>query len=106
MLQRALSIRERALGPEHPWVAESLRGLAELHRVEGRVTESATLCARAAAIWEQNREHPDLAEIPEVCAAVLRAAGRTRDAEELESLVRRPPVLNRAPHPSKKVSPP
>ena len=33
--KRSLAISEKALGPEHPWVARSLSNLAGLYRDEG-----------------------------------------------------------------------
>ena len=36
LARRALEIREKALGPEHPSVATSLNNLAELYRAQGR----------------------------------------------------------------------
>lgn len=43
LLQRALEISEKALGPDHPSVATSLHNLAMLLRVMGRQPESALL---------------------------------------------------------------
>ncbi len=36
LYQRALAIRENALGPEHPDVATSLNSLAKLYQAQGR----------------------------------------------------------------------
>ena len=38
--QRALAIREKTLGPEHPHVATSLNNLAALYRAQGRYAEA------------------------------------------------------------------
>jgi tetratricopeptide (TPR) repeat protein len=48
--KRALAIREKAFGPDHPNVAESLSLLAELYRAAKRETEAKELEARAARI--------------------------------------------------------
>jgi hypothetical protein len=48
--KRALAIREKALGPDHPSVATSLENLAELYRATKRNTEAEVLEARAAKI--------------------------------------------------------
>ena len=58
--QRALAIRERALGPDHPDTAQSLNNLAVLYRDQGRLAEAEPLWQRALAIWERalGPEHP------------------------------------------------
>ena len=40
LAERALAIRERALGAEHPDVATSLNNLAELYHSEGRYVDA------------------------------------------------------------------
>ena len=50
LLQRSLTILERALGPEHPDVAQSLENYAALLRKTGRADEAAEMEARAKAI--------------------------------------------------------
>ena len=50
LYQRALAIREKALGPEHPDTATSLENYALLLRKTGRSAEAAKLEARAKAI--------------------------------------------------------
>ena len=47
---RALAIREEALGPDHPDVAETLEDYAELLRQLGRSEEADSLAARAESI--------------------------------------------------------
>ena len=44
LLQRALSIRERALGLKHPAVANTLSSLGGLYRDTGRLDEAAIWC--------------------------------------------------------------
>jgi len=53
LLQRALAIREKALGPGHPDVATSLDNLAELYRAQGAYERALPLYERALAIWEK-----------------------------------------------------
>ena len=48
--KRALAIREKALGPDHPDVPQSLNSLAALYRATERDTEAAMLEQRAARI--------------------------------------------------------
>ncbi len=55
LYQRALGIVEKALGPEHPHVAQSLENYAALLRKTGRDDEAVKLEARARAIRAQAR---------------------------------------------------
>src|SRR5260370_7967763 len=66
LAQRALAIREKALGPEHPYTAGSLNNLAELYRATGTYTKAEPLYQRALAIPEKALapEHPDTALPP------------------------------------------
>ena len=50
LYQRALAIREKVLGPEHPHVATSLENYAALLKKMGRGAEAEPLEARARAI--------------------------------------------------------
>ncbi len=50
LYQRALAIREKALGPNHPNVTTSLENLAALYRATKRDEEGETLEQRAARI--------------------------------------------------------
>jgi tetratricopeptide (TPR) repeat protein len=63
ILERALSIRERALGPEHPEVATSLNELARLYQNQGRYAEAESPLERALSIRERalGPEHPEVA---------------------------------------------
>src|ERR1700733_9551730 len=51
--ERALALREKALGPNHPDVANSLNNLAELYRVQGAYARAEPLLARALDIREK-----------------------------------------------------
>jgi tetratricopeptide (TPR) repeat protein len=51
--QRALAIRERVLGPDHPDVALSLNNLAVLYDAQGRYAEAEPLYRRALVIGEK-----------------------------------------------------
>ncbi len=46
LYQRALHIREQALGPDHPYTREVVRNYADLLRKMGRETEASELEAR------------------------------------------------------------
>jgi len=50
LFERSLAIREKALGPEHPDVAQSLENYAILLRETGRPKKAAEMEARAKAI--------------------------------------------------------
>ncbi len=50
LYKRALAVFEKALGPDHPHVAQSLENYAALLRKTGRGDEAAKLEARAKAI--------------------------------------------------------
>src|SRR5262249_4130709 len=51
--ERALAIREQALGPMHPDVAHSLHALAELYQAQGAYPKAEPLYVRALAIREK-----------------------------------------------------
>ena len=83
LYQRALEIREKALGPEHPDVATSLNNLAELYRVRGQYAKAEPLYERALAIREKalSSEHPDLAWSLNSLAALYETQGRYAEAQ-------------------------
>ncbi len=56
LYRRALAIREKALGSEHPSVAASLENYAALRRETGRSDEAAKMEARAEAIRAKHAE--------------------------------------------------
>ncbi len=63
LMERALEIRERVLGPNHPDTALSLNGMAELLQVQGELTAARPLYERALEIRERvlGPRHPDTA---------------------------------------------
>ena len=54
LLQRALAIREKALGPEHPYVAHSLTDRARLSEAKGDLPQAIAFQSRASDISERN----------------------------------------------------
>jgi hypothetical protein len=54
-MKRALAIKERTLGLDHPDVVRSLDDLAELYQALGRSAEAEPLMKRALAIREKAR---------------------------------------------------
>ena len=69
-LERALAVRERVLGPEHPATAAGLNNLGALLVELGRVDEGRPFLERALAIYTARLgpDHPDT----KVTAAWLR----------------------------------
>jgi Tfp pilus assembly protein PilF len=63
LFERALAIREKALGPKHPDTATSLNNLAYLHAGQGDFAAARPLFERALAIKESafGPEHPSTA---------------------------------------------
>ena len=58
--ERALAIREKVLGAEHPDTASSLNNLAGLYYAQGEYAQALPLFQRALAIYEQvlGKDHP------------------------------------------------
>jgi len=85
LYQRAIRIREQLLGPEHPDVATSLYGLANLYLDQGRYAEAEPLYQRAIRIREQflGPQHPDMAYPLTNLANLYREQGRYAEAESL-----------------------
>ncbi len=78
---------EKALGPEHPDVAQSLNNLAELYRAQGNYAEAEPLYQRSLTIKEMalGPEHPAVATSLENYAALLRQTARADEAERMEA---------------------
>src|ERR1044071_96680 len=85
LFRRSLTIREDALGPAHPDVAQSLNNLAETYRVQGDHTEAEQLYRRAMAIDEKalGPDHPDVATDLSNLAELYRVQGKYPEAESL-----------------------
>ncbi|HLX57650.1 MAG TPA: tetratricopeptide repeat protein [Ktedonobacteraceae bacterium] len=85
LFQRALHLREQALGLDHPDVAFSLNYLAVLYWEQGRYAEAEPLDQRALRIWEQalGPDHPDLARPLNNMAVLYLEQGRYAEAEPL-----------------------
>ncbi len=87
LYQRALRIREQALGPDHPQVAYPLNGLANLYQEQGKYAEAEPLYQRALHIREQalGPDHPLTQEVVRNYAILLRKMWRNHEAGELEA---------------------
>ena len=85
LLERALAIREKALGPEHTDVAQSLHNMAELYRAQGQYATAEPLHQRALSIRENalGPQHPKVAVSLNNLASLYRAQGRYAKAEPL-----------------------
>ena len=85
LYQRALTIYERAVGPEHPHMAASLNNLAGLFRAKGRYAQAEPLYQRALAIREKvlGPEHPDVATSLNNLAGLYGAQSKDAQAEPL-----------------------
>jgi tetratricopeptide (TPR) repeat protein len=83
--QEALSIREHALGPDHPEVAATLNSLAGLHAAGDDYAAAEPLLTRALAIREQALGADDryTAQSLNNLALLYAAEGRYADAEPL-----------------------
>lgn len=83
--KKALSLRENALGPEHPDIAISLNNLAVLYQNQELYAEAETLHKRSVAIKEKalGPEHPDVAVSLNNLARVYEEEGRYAEAEPL-----------------------
>jgi Tetratricopeptide repeat len=73
--ERALAIREKTLGSEHPDTAQSLNGLAFLFHAQGDLEAARPLHERALALGS---EHPDTAQSLNSLACSDHGPGRPR----------------------------
>ena len=85
MYQRALAIREKALGPDHPHVAASLNDLARTYQTLGAYAKAESIYERALAIQEKalGPDHPDVAQSLNNLAGLYYAQGEYGKAEPL-----------------------
>jgi CHAT domain-containing protein/Tfp pilus assembly protein PilF len=94
LAQRALAIREKALGPDHPDVAASLNTLANLYVKQGRYADAEPLTKRALAIREKafGPDHPNVATPPaaaqndDPAALSAKAAQLSQQGKYLEAI--------------------
>ena len=83
--QQALSIREKALGPEHPDVGTALNNLAGLYQAQGRYAEAEPLSKRSLSLREKalGPDHPSVGQSLNNLAGLYENQGRTTEAEPL-----------------------
>jgi tetratricopeptide (TPR) repeat protein len=77
LFERALEIREKTVGPNHPDMAESLNNLGGLLRVQGDLAEAQPYYERALEIWEKalGPDHPSTAASLNNLGGLLQAQG-------------------------------
>jgi serine/threonine-protein kinase len=82
LLERALALRERRRGPDHPEVAETLETLGNVLADQGRYPEAQAALERALAIRERESgpRHPRTGAVLNDLAMVLRDQGRHAEA--------------------------
>jgi CHAT domain-containing protein/Tfp pilus assembly protein PilF len=87
LFRRALTIAEKMLGAEHPYVAATLNNLADLYDTKGDYAQAEPLYRRALAIEEKalGAEHPGTATSLDNLANLYRAKGDYAQAEPLFS---------------------
>jgi len=85
LFRRALEIRERVRGPDHPDTARSLNNLATLYDSQGKLTEAEPLYRRALEIRERvlGPDHPDTATSLNNLAGLYYSQGKLTEAEPL-----------------------
>ena len=83
--ERALAIREKSFGPDHPDVATSCNNLALLYRATNRYAEAESLYERALAIREKSfgPDHPAVATSCNNLALLYEATNRYSAAEPI-----------------------
>jgi len=85
LYQRAITIKEKTMGREHPSAAATLNNLAELYRAQGRYEDSEPIYRRSLMINEKalGGEHPSVAATLNNLAELYRAQCKYEDAEPL-----------------------
>ncbi|HEU5230275.1 MAG TPA: tetratricopeptide repeat protein, partial [Ktedonobacteraceae bacterium] len=83
--QRALAIRKRVLGSEHPDIAASLNGLANIYCGQGRYTKAESLYRRALHIQELRlgQHHPKTGQTLHNLAVFRQKQGNLSEAFSL-----------------------
>ncbi|HNB73923.1 MAG TPA: CHAT domain-containing protein, partial [Acidobacteriota bacterium] len=87
LLQRALAIWEKAVGPDHPGVGISFNNLGELYQTKGDYLKAEPLFQRALGILEKalGADHPDVAICLSNLAQLYRAKGDVSQAIQFQS---------------------
>ncbi|MEA5535844.1 CHAT domain-containing protein [Crocosphaera sp. XPORK-15E] len=104
LAEKALAIRKKVLGDNHPDTAGSLNNLAVLYYSQGRYSEAEPLYKQALAIRKAQLgdNHPDTAQSLNNLAGLYKSQGRYAEAEPLlkEALaIRKKQLGDNHPHP-------
>ena len=86
-LERALDLRRRVLGPEHPDTLSTMNNLAALYEVEGKYTQAEAMDTQIIEIRRRvlGPEHPDTLRSMMNLAFVYSDEGKYAQAEALQS---------------------
>ncbi len=87
--QRSLEIRKKALGEEHPQVAQSLANIGVLRETQGLVEDAESLYKGAINIWEKavGPDAPGLIAPLTQYAGLLKKQERNKEAKKLEERI-------------------
>src|SRR5262249_5494753 len=87
LYRRALAIKEKLFGADHPDVALTLNNLAAFYKSQKSYAEAEPLYQRPLAIFEQRlgASHPHVPICLDNYAQLLRAMKRTEEARALEA---------------------
>jgi CHAT domain-containing protein len=85
ILEEAVALYEKSLGPQHPFVGQALNNLAELLRAAGEPDEARECYQRSLEILEQayGPEHPEVGVTLDNLADLHEAGGDDTEAEAL-----------------------
>jgi len=103
-LRRALEVREKALGPNHPDVADSLFALGTVLLEKGKVAEALPMLSRAVEVREValGPTHPDVGSAMVALGDALQQNGDFVEAEQFYRQgvdIRKVPASRNAPSP-------
>jgi hypothetical protein len=80
MHHRALGIRRRAFGPDHPATTQSLDNLAALYRAQNRHEDAEAMLKQSLTIWEASagKAHPPRRSVTTTWAPFMPPSDGTR----------------------------
>ena len=98
LYQRALAIKEKCLGLNHPSVATTVNNLGQVFLLQRRYVDAEPHFRRALEIREARlgKEHPDVATTLNDYASLLRKTNRKSEAREMSVRANRILAKNRA----------
>ena len=95
--QNAIEMAEANLGPDHPYVAITLKNLADLYSKHGDYAKAEPLYKRSLIIWEKalGPNHPYVANCLHNLSQLYHAMGKDKEASEVDEKAARISVLKR-----------